>query len=81
MHTGVLLYAVCASTNKYLGVIIRDISLNIKWYLASYEIEIKNNTWVHVHKKWVWTKITLMLMFQLLYKELQKSLNFAPDSS
>lgn len=41
MHTGVLLYAVCASTNKYLGVIIRDISLNIKRYLASYEIEKK----------------------------------------
>lgn len=42
MHTGVLLYVVCASTNKYLvGVIIRDISLNIKRYLASYEIEKK----------------------------------------
>lgn len=41
MHTGVLLYAVCASTNKYLGVIIHDISLNIKRYLASYEIEKK----------------------------------------
>lgn len=41
MHTGVLLYAVCASTNKYLGVIISDISLNIKRYLASYEIEKK----------------------------------------
>lgn len=41
MHTGVLLYVVCASTNKYLGVIIRDISLNIKRYLASYVLEKK----------------------------------------
>lgn len=36
-----LLYVVCASTNKYLGVIIRDISLNIKRYLASYVLEKK----------------------------------------
>lgn len=44
-------------------------------------IREKNNTSVYVYKKCVWTKITLMLMFQLLYKELQKSQDFAPDSS
>lgn len=42
MYIGVLLYVVCVSINKYLvGVIIRDISFNIKRYFVFYEIEKK----------------------------------------
>lgn len=41
MYIGVLLYVVCVSINKYFGVIIRDISFNIKRYFVFYEIEKK----------------------------------------
>lgn len=42
MYIGVLLYVVCVSINKYLvGVIICDISFNIKRYFVFYEIEKK----------------------------------------
>lgn len=46
MYIGVLLYVVCVSINKYLvGVIICDISFNIKRYFVFYEIEKKIIFW------------------------------------
>lgn len=45
MYIGVLLYVVCVSINKYFGVIICDISFNIKRYFVFYVLEKKILFW------------------------------------
>lgn len=82
MHTGVLLYAVCASTNKYLGVlIIRDISLNIKRYLASYVLEKKIILRYMYIKKVYELKLLNVNVSTFVQGTSKESIFFAPDSS